>query len=413
MEKFTFIKLDDGNYRLVQINGFSKVIDIPSEHCGKLVTEIDEGVFCEENAKTVIINIPSTIEKIDNIEFCFEDWNNLKSINVEGNNSNFKSIDGVLFNKNCDLLLKYPQNKDIESYNLPITVKEICNEAFMNNRFIQKISLHSPLETIGEAAFAKCENLKEIVFPETLLKIKDEAFVDCISLENIVIPSKLKSNIDAGTFQACSSLSSIVVDGNNKKYGSMSGVLYNKKNGKLLVYPNNKSDSEFEIPNIITTLSKACFASNKYLKKIYIPSTVSKIEDMVFDNMKKLEYIEVDSENAYFSSKDGVLYNKEETVLLRCPMSKEINEFYVPNSVERIGEAAFADCLFIQKISLSKSLTSIEDFAINQMPKLKEIEAPCSLEYIGFGNFEGCPQLETKLKPTTSDFENEDFFDGE
>lgn len=318
-----------------------------------------------------------------------------------------------MFNKNCDLLLKYPQNKDAESYDLPITVKEICNEACMKNRFIQKISLHSPLETIGEATFAECENLKEIVLPETLLKIKDEAFVNCISLENIVLPSKLKSNIDARTFQGCSSLSIIEVEENNKKYASLNGVLYNKKNGKLLIYPNNKSDTEFKIQNTITVLSKACFAGNKYLTKIYIPSTVSKIEDMVFDDMKKLECIEVDSENPNFSSKDGVLYNKEETILLRCPMNKEIKEFCVPNGVERIGESAFADCLFIQKISLSKFLTSIEDFAISEMPRLKKIEVPCSLEYIGFGNFECCPQLETNLKPTTSVFENDNFFDGE
>ena len=54
---------------------------------------------------------------------------------------------------------------------------------------------------------------------------------------------------------------------------------------------------------------------------IEVPETVEKIEDKFVNNVI-LEEINVNSNNQIFSSQEGVLYNKDKTKLLRCPIGK-------------------------------------------------------------------------------------------
>lgn len=412
MKQFTFEKLEDGNYRLTHIDEETKVLEIPSKYCEALVTEIDEGAFCEEDDEIETIIIPSTIKEINNIEFCFEEWTKLKNITIEDGNIFYKSIDGVLFNNACDLLIKYPRCKESDTYEVPSTVKEICNEAFSYSKFVKNIILPSGLKVIGEGAFAECKNLKNINLPDTLSKIKDVAFINCISLESIYIPCKIKSNLDAGVFQGCKSLSSIIVDENNKKYTSIDGVLYTKDISMLIIYPCGKKNEEFTIPNTIEILLIGCFGGNHFLKKLYIPSSIKEIEDLALDDMKALECIDVDPSNKYFCSVDGVLYNKERTTLIRFPNNKNENEFIVPNGVSRLRESSFKNCSSIKKIILPKSIKTIEDFAISEMPNLEQLETSSEIDNIGMGNFVKCPKLKTQLKsamPMFEEYEDEEF----
>ena len=55
------------------------------------------------------------------------------------NNENYSSINGVLFSKSKDLLIKYPSNKGSEKYYLNPSVKNIESNAFENVKYLSAI----------------------------------------------------------------------------------------------------------------------------------------------------------------------------------------------------------------------------------------------------------------------------------
>lgn len=79
-------------------------------------------------------------------------------------------------------------------------------------------------------------------------------------------------------------------------------------------------------------------------KSIFIPKTVKEI--IMWGYPISLETINVDENNEWFSSRNGVLYNKDGSVLVRFPCAKEFNNEYLDGVVE-ISPLAFAD---VQKI---------------------------------------------------------------
>ncbi|MBQ6066778.1 MAG: hypothetical protein IJK89_08140 [Clostridia bacterium] len=63
--------------------------------------------------------------------------------------------------------------------------------------------------------------------------------------------------------------------------------------------------------------------------------------------------IEVVDENPFFSSEDGVLFNKDKTILLRYPPKKPDSSYTVPESVTEINAYAFSDCHDLKELFLT------------------------------------------------------------
>lgn len=102
---------------------------------------------------------------------------NLERYEVSPDNENYKSIDGVLFSKDGKNLLHYPPQKKGKSYEAPDGVECICWRAFKLNRNLQTLNLPYSLKKIGEDAFCYCDSLKEVFLPSSVksLFIDEEA----------------------------------------------------------------------------------------------------------------------------------------------------------------------------------------------------------------------------------------------
>lgn len=109
--------------------------------------------------KTSITDIDLPDNLINITPKTFEGCTFLENINSSG--IVFESIDGVLFNKNMTKLIKYPQNKNQESYTVDLNVTEISENAFTNNKFLKNLFMNSVL-SIGKNAFSGCINLEFI-----------------------------------------------------------------------------------------------------------------------------------------------------------------------------------------------------------------------------------------------------------
>lgn len=141
---------------------------------------------------------------------------------VDEENEVYASVDGVLYNKDLTILLRYPTNKisDKETFlvTIPDTVESIYNYAFNSNTNIQALTLGANVKSIGNYAFSNCEKLATITFNEKLETVGVAAFRDC-NLTSIKLPNSITS-LGNLSFAYNSSLSYCWIPENCKTFGS-------------------------------------------------------------------------------------------------------------------------------------------------------------------------------------------------
>lgn len=131
-----------------------------------------------------------------------------------------------------------------------------------------------------------------------------------------------------------------------------------------------------EIREGVTSIGNQMLASAIELLEVEIPETITKIGDQVFFNCPKLENIKVNKNNAYYSSKEGVLFNKEQTEFIQYPAGKKLNYYTIPSTVRTIKTFAFNYCEYLETIEISKTVEVIERFSINNCININKIVIP-------------------------------------
>jgi len=129
------------------------------------------------------------------------------------------------------------------------------------------------------------------------------------------------------------------------------------------------------------------------LVSVTIPSSVTNIGSGPFAECYSLEEILVESDNPNYCSKNGILYDKEQTVLIQCPALKE--ELDIPNTVTNIGNWACDGCSHLTSVILPSSVTSIGVNAFQVCVSLESITIPESVTSIGIYAFDFCRKLKT------------------
>ena len=213
-----------------------------------------------------------------------------------------------------------------------------------------------PVTSIGGDAFRDCTGLTSITIPNSVTSIGGEAFRGCTGLTSITIPNSVTS-IGTWAFAYCTGLTSIT------------------------------------IPNSVTSIGVGAFEGCNGLTSITIPNSVTSISNWAFDGCTGLTSINVANENNYYSSNNGVLFNKKKTELIRYPEGKSQTSYTIPNSVTSIGYGAFYGCTGLTSITIPDSVTSIGDFAFYRCSSLTSITIPNSVTSIGERAFWGCTGL--------------------
>jgi hypothetical protein len=288
------------------------------------------------------------------------------SIIVDENNPNYSSIDGVLFNKKQTVLMQCPTIK-AGTYTIPSSVTSINGQAFSYCVNLNSVIFPEFLISIGSQSFEYCKGLSGTLnFPSSLSSIGSLSFSNCENLSLVYIPSSVIT-IEYIAFMKSSA--EIIVDENNPNYSSKDAVLFNKTQTTLIHYPNRKA-GVYIIPSSVLKIDYDAFYDCSKLTTVFIPSSVTHINDEAFKQCSA--EIVVDENNPNYSSKEGVLFNKQRTTLINCPTGR-IGYFTVPSTVTYIYKSAFSYCEFLISVSIPSSVNWISYLAFENCSGLTTI----------------------------------------
>ena len=205
------------------------------------------------------------------------------------------------------------------------------------------------------------------------------------NLIKITLPSSITSINDSILMNQ--HLEEIVIDGDNNTYYTHDNVLYSNEN-ELILYPANRPGEIFNMPNEVVSISPNAFSLIKNLRVLNLSSNLETFDIIFFgdpylDYQFKIEEINVVPENQYFTSIDGVLYNKDLTKLIAYPINKANTHYTVLNSVVTIGYHAFEFNRILTSIDLPEGLKHIEEAAFHMVNGVIDFNLPESLEIIG------------------------------
>ena len=198
----TAIHVSSGNSCVSSLDGvlFTKdrtiLLEYPS---GKKEAsyEIPEGVKSLEDGafwKCAFLTELTVPDSVTDIDLCaFTDCTALTDIQVSPGNSNFSSLDGVLFDKDRTRLIMYPCGKKDASYGIPAGVESIDYHAFADCDFLTEVTIPDSVTDIGVDAFILCTGLARVNFGNGVTNLRAEAFFRCTALKNVTIPDSVKS----------------------------------------------------------------------------------------------------------------------------------------------------------------------------------------------------------------------------
>ena len=146
-----------------------------------------------------------------------------------------------------------------------------------------------PVTVVGENAFSKNEYMCEVALPDTIESIEDGAF-DSSKLQRFVVPSSLKRLGDK-VFRGALRLSEFVQDAANGVTSVRDGVLYSADGAELLCYPSAKGPT-FDVPEGVTVIGRAAFQGT-LVEHVSFPATLREIKAEAFSACEELDVVEL------------------------------------------------------------------------------------------------------------------------
>jgi len=200
---------------VIQREAFASAVNLKKIKLNSDLGYIDFRAF-EDCRSLTSIRIPRKAYLGDDPGQCFWGCRSLKEIGVDSKNRNYSSVKGVLLDKSKRKLLCYPQAKKSKKYAVPKNVTTIKEYAFVDNRYLQKVTMGKKVKEIEKMAFLRAKALRQAALCPKIEKIGNGAFSDCVKMQKISIPSKVKK-LSATIFSGCTSLREAVV-GKSVKY---------------------------------------------------------------------------------------------------------------------------------------------------------------------------------------------------
>ena len=186
----------------------------------------------------------------------------------------------------------FERRTSLESITIPDSVEFIGVYAFLDCWELKQVNMPESMTAIGDCAFYGCDSIESVIVPKGVTQIGDWIFYGCASLTSVSIPDSV-IDIQLNAFEKCVALNEINVDEMNKAYKSDSGVLLNKNETELILYPAGKKETTYNIPDSVVTINNGAFENVSVIESIIIPNSVVNIERFAIYNCKLLASVSI------------------------------------------------------------------------------------------------------------------------
>lgn len=333
-----------GDYAFAFCSGLTNIA------LGNDLTSIGAGCF--QTTALTELTIPASVTELE----CgaFRTMYSLEKLSFD-EGSCFKVVDGVVYGDNMATLLYYPLNKYDESYELLPDTTTIAPYAFEGSS-VQKIITNTGLLNIRERALADTLCLTELQLSDTVKTIETEAFLNSALTELNLSASveQVSSEVDNDTL-----ITTITVDSKNNYYTAVDGVLYTKDMKKLVLYPNGKKDKSFDIPVGTEVIGENAFWESNSAKKLSVPATVQKIEELGLANTRNIIFegdVAELAEHAIGYGSDQPLYAPVSNYLVIGEFGSSLEKYAMDHN---LGFATDTPVLSSDNISLAQGEEAI------------------------------------------------------
>lgn len=117
------------------------------------------------------LKIPASVANIG--EYAFVGCENIENIDIDENNKNYKSIDGMMYSKDGITLIKGVNKENVV---IAEGTKIVEDGAFDGYKALANITIPNSVTSIGDSAFCKCTSLTGITIPSSVKTMGDGVF---------------------------------------------------------------------------------------------------------------------------------------------------------------------------------------------------------------------------------------------
>ena len=326
------------------------------------------------------------------------------------------------------------QCENITSVYIPDSLTKLGSSAFFSCVNLERVRLPSDLQTLASLSFFNCKKLKNIELPSGLKKIDSGVFEKCTSLQEIELPDSLTS-LNLRAFDECEgikrieipqfveyltshalNMEEVIVHPDNSKYYSLDNCILRKSDnviisgGQYSTIPkvataigedafNGNTLKQITVPGNIKTIGRGAFSGASLneitiengveeigaafyscnLKKLVIPDSVTKIDQLVYGNCKVGELSVSLGNKVYYSVDDYILTRDGNSIVAGILSNNPI-----PAVAEEIGSGAFQSHYYIEEVTIPANIKRVGTSAFYNCLNLKKVI------------FEGGELIETK-----------------
>lgn len=368
------ITVEDGNSRYQSIEGVlytangKTIIYYPQARKSEeyAVVEgaeiIDYGVFAGNN-HLKSIKIPASVKTIYSGFTCPQ----LESITVSANNAVFQSSGGVLFSKSGKTLLRYPCGIKAAEYVIPEGVDTISGQALADNTYLKSVTIPTSANSLGTYIFSGCSLLTSITSKIFYPPFAGTSFTnDNYKKAELYIPTRTLAIYQDTPGWKNFNMTEKDMVGVDKEIFVFTIQNENEASARLR---HHNIRGEVVVPETAIIEGKSytvsqfeAFSNCSEITGLTLPKTVSTIAG-TFSQCEKLANFTVDSDNPYFSSKDGVLFSDNGNTLYAYPSAKQTEQYEIPDGVETINSISFNWNPFLKTVTIPSSIRIVMSLA--------------------------------------------------